>query len=58
MLLLYTWDSSLLHEYKLQLSAPDTLNIFEQARNVLNSNYPSAADIDLGLNNRGNPELL
>ena len=33
-----------------QLNAPDTLNIFEQARIVLNSNHPSTADIDLGLN--------
>ena len=35
----YAWDSNLVHEYKTQLNSPDILGIFDEARNILNTEH-------------------
>ena len=45
----YVWDSNLREEYKRRSEASDTVNIFDRARALINSENVTVADIDAGL---------
>ena len=45
----YDWDSNLREEYKRRIEASDTVNIFDRACALINSENVTVVDIDAGL---------